>query len=211
MVGSWHEWCDTLCCGVRGALMRHLGLCHVCGCKACEFYHCRWGGRGWSHGHLNTGGAGSQAPLPLLPSYLQPRALVQFGGHSRVHHLPHWFWVLCTHGPCCHSQRARIAASLLFPWFCLLCALQLTHLLMSRCTIIQHPVLLGRGAFVELWMFTGCRIKWGSKGSFSFYHASEIILFNKAFKNCLLFQMLSSTWSFCCCCYIPLEFLFKSL
>ena len=138
MVGSWLEWCDRLCCGVRGALMRHLGLCHVCGCKACEFHHCRWGERGWSHGHLNTGGAGSQAPLPLLPSYLQPRALVQFGGHSRVHRLPHWFWVLCTCGPCCHSQRARIAASLLVPWFCLLCALQLTHLLMPRCTELSN-------------------------------------------------------------------------
>lgn len=71
---------------------------------------------------------------------------------------------------------------------------------------------LGQSTFVELWMFTGCRLKWGNKGSFSFCHASEIILFNKAFKNCLLFQMLSSsTWSFCCCCCLPLEFLFKSV
>lgn len=55
---------------------------------------------------------------------------------------------------------------------------------------------VGESTFVELWMFTGCRLKWGNKGSFSFCHASEIILFNKTFKNCLLFQMLSSTWSF---------------
>ena len=178
---------------LRGALMRQLGLRHVHGCKACEFHHCRCGGRGWSHGHLNTGGAGSQAPLPLLPSYLQPWALVQFGGHSHVHHLPHWYWVLCTCGPCCHNQRARIAGTIFAVPLVLpaLCVFSLPTFQMYR--VIQHPVLLGRSTFVELWMFTDCRLKWGNKVSFSFCHGSEIILFNKAFKNRLLFQMLSST------------------
>ena len=149
--------------------MRHLGLRHVHGCKACEFHHCSCGDRGWSHGHLSTGGAGSRAPLALLPSYLQPWALVQFGGHSHVHHLPCWYWVLCSCGPCCRSQRARIAGTisavpLVLPALCV-SAYPLFDVQMYR--VIQHPFLLGRSTFVELWMFTDCRLKWGNKGSFS--------------------------------------------
>lgn len=40
-----------------------------------------------------------------------------------------------------------------FPQFCLLCIPAHQPLDVQMCQILQCPVLLGRGTFVELWMF----------------------------------------------------------
>ena len=193
--------------------MRELGLCRhlhsVHCCEVCGFHPCRWW---WAEAGLMG--------IREMESALERRSL-RLHCHFYLVTCSHWHWcslmarVLYTTFPVATRFSVAVgsaamigvvglqAFSLLLPWFCLHCVSVHLPLDVSMCGILQHPVVLGRGTFVVLWIFLlmiDYRVE--TKIVFSFCCVSEVTQFNKSFKSYLLFQMLPSV----CSCGLPLEF-----
>ena len=106
-------------------------------------------------GTSTAGETGSQTLLPLLPSYLWLWAPLQPGGQSCIHCLPCRYWVFWDCRFSCHGWWTRIAGTTSTvpqvppP----LCVLVHPPLGVQICGILQCPGVLGRGTFVESWMF----------------------------------------------------------